>query len=468
MEITAENENRGQRDKYFWILAILAALILLAPIRVGDLAGYDDASYAHMAKEIVKTGDWINIRSNGYPALEHPPLLAWMEASLFHVFGLSDPMAKLPSALCGLGTVLLVYWLGRRLLGEWHAVLAMLAMAGSVYFIKYAARAMTDVPFTFFFLCGICSWLLTRSDPRWYLAAGAFTGLALITRGLMGLGLPVIFAVDLLITHRRPRLLYSAAALALAFLPLSAWYAYMISTHGSEFFSTHMAWLDREVYGGLSPAWRRYTGLPEYAWMLTKSYWPWLPAMIFGVVTVIRNRDRQMAILIIWVAVVFALCGITRSRVLRYMLPAYPAFAILTSIGILRLFTEAQTRKVMRVLIPVLAVGVISIAIFPPVRLHAAVVRPIATAATSATSPNERVGFYDEGQPRFDETNQMQWYGDRYLFILLTPEELEHSLSARQARVYVVDSGTYKSRFESRIPHQIIATSGHLVCLRLT
>jgi hypothetical protein len=175
-----------------------------------------------------------------------------------------------------------------------------------------------------------------------------------------------------------------------------------------------------------------------------------------------------MAILIIWVAVVFALCGITRSRVLRYMLPAYPAFAILTSIGILRLFTEAQTRRVMRVLIPVLAVGVISIAIFPPVRLHAAVVRPIATAATSATSPNERVGFYDEGQPRFDETNQMQWYGDRYLFILLTPGELEHSLSARQARVYVVDSGTYKSRFESRIPHQIIATSGHLVCLRLT
>jgi hypothetical protein len=60
---------------YFWIFATLSAILLIAPLRTGDLAGYDDASYAHMAKEVARTGDWSNIRSNGYPALEHPPLL---------------------------------------------------------------------------------------------------------------------------------------------------------------------------------------------------------------------------------------------------------------------------------------------------------------------------------------------------------------------------------------------------------
>lgn len=458
----------GRRDKYFWILAILSAMILLAPIRKGDLAGYDDASYAHIAKDIVRTGNWIDIQSNGYPALEHPPLLPWMQAALFSVFGFSDMAAKLPSALCGLGTILLVYWLGRRLLGEWHGVLAMLVMAGSVYFIKYAARAMTDVPITFFFVCAICSWVLTEDNPRWYLAAGAFTGLALLTRGLMGLGLPVIFGAYLFITSRRPRPFYAAAGLALALAPLIAWYAYKILTYESWFWTVHMAWLDRQVYGALSPPWRRYTGGFEYAWMLTKSYWPWLPVMIAGLVSVVRNRDHRLSILVIWVVVVFGLCAVTRSRVLRYMLPAYPAFAILASIGLLRVFTEEQTRRTMSILIPVLAIGVTGIALFPPARMHAAVIRPIAAAATAATSANERVGFYDEGQPRFDETNQMQWYGDRYLHILLTPDELVTALTTRKSQVFVVDRGAYKSRIEFCMPHQIVTISGHLVCVRLT
>jgi len=155
---------------YFAALAILSAIVMLAPIRTGDLAGYDDARYALVAKDIVLTGNWTDLKSNGQPALEHPPLLPWIQAALFLKFGFSDPIAKLPSALSGIGTVLLVYWLGRKLTGDrFTALLAMFVMATSVYFIKYTARAMTDVPFTFLFLCSICAWVLSEEDPRWYL-----------------------------------------------------------------------------------------------------------------------------------------------------------------------------------------------------------------------------------------------------------------------------------------------------------
>ncbi len=157
--------------RYFWIIAILSAILLANPSQYPDLTGYDDALFAHIAKDILKTGDWLNIRSNGYPALEHPPMLAWMEAALFRVFGVSDAAARTPSILSGFGTILLVYWLARRLLRDrLAAVLAMLIMAGTLYFLKYAARAMTDVPFTFFFLSAICAWSLAEEDPRWYLA----------------------------------------------------------------------------------------------------------------------------------------------------------------------------------------------------------------------------------------------------------------------------------------------------------
>ena len=340
-------------------------------------------------------------------------------------------------------------------------------MAGSVYFIKYAARAMTDAPITFFFLCAICAWTLTEDNPTWYVATGAFIGVALMTRGLVGLALPAIFLGDLLVNRRRPNVLYAVAGLVLAFGPLTAWYAHQIGAYGSWFFEVHDAWLDREVFGALTPSWRRYTGAFEYAWMLTKSYWPWLPFMIAGIVTVIRTKNRRLAMLIIWTVAVFGLCAMARSRVLRYMLPAYPAFAILSSVGLLTLFTKQQTERAMRILVPAVALVVVGIAISPPVRLHAAEVRPIALASTAATIPGQRVSFYDAGQPRFDETNQMLWYGDRYLFILLRPQELDEAVANRQTDVFVVDKDTYASRFESRVPNSIVAASGHLVCLRL-
>lgn len=455
--------------RYFLILAILSAILVLAPLRTGDLTGYDDAQYAHIAKDILRTGDWIVLHSNGEPALENSPMLDWMEASLFAAFGFSDALARLPSALCGLGVILLVYWLARRLSGDsWTAVLTMFVMATTLYFLKYTARGMTDVPFTFFVLCAVCAWSLTEDDPRWYLAAGVCTALAQLTRSIMGLALPAVFVLHLLITRRRPPWRYAIPGLVVAYLPLVAWYAYLIHRFGAWFVQVHSTWLQNEVYGGLTPAWRRYTGAFEYAWMLLKSYWPWLPAMIAGLVAVIRGRDRRLWLLIPWVAVVFILCAAARSRVLRYMLPAYPAFAILAALGLRKFVPDRILRRSFRVAVPVAAVAVLAVAAFPRTHYEAAEIRPIAKAATAATDPGERVAFYDGGLPRFDEDNQMQWYGDRFLIRLFSRAQLQEALNAGRARVFVLDQDAYRTFVAGRISHQVLTESGHLICIRLT
>ncbi len=454
--------------RFFWTLAILSALLLLAPIRVGDLAGYDDARFALVAKHVVQSGHWLEIESNGGPALEHPPLFSWMEAALFVPFGLSDSLAKLPSALCGLGVILLVAWLGRRMTGDpFIGALAMFVMATSIYFIKYASRAMTDVPFTFFFLAAVCSWVLSEDNPRWLLAAGAFAGLAQLTRALMGVSIPLLFAVDMLVNRRRRPLGYLIAGLALAFVPPIAWYAQWIYRYGEEFFVRHSMYMNQEVTGELSPAWRRYTGAFEYIWMVAKSYWPWLPAMVAGMVVVIRKRDPKLRLLIAWVAVIYVLCAITKSRVLRYMLPAYPAFAILAAIGMLWLIPERHLRNALRVLTPVLAVVVLVVAIRPPVIWHATETRPIALASTRATAPGELITFYDDGAPRFDEMNQLLWYGDRYFVAVLEPGKLPEALRNPQTRLFIVDANAYQSEVDDRVPNDIVARAGHLVCFWL-
>lgn len=453
----------------FAILAILSAILLFAPLRTGDLAGYDDAQYAHQAKDILRSGDWLVLQSNGEPALENPPLVEWMEASLFAAFGFSDTLARLPSALCGLGVILLVYWLARKLTADpFTALLAMFVMITSLYFLKYAARGMTDVPFTFFVLCAVCAWSRTEDHPRWYLATAACIALAQLTRSMMGLALPAVFLLHLAVSRRRPAWRYAIPALALAYLPLAAWYAWLLHLYGWWFVGVHSTWLRNEVYGGLSPAWRRYTGAFEYAWMLAKSYWPWLPAMLAGLVAVVRGRDRKLWLLAAWVAVVFALCAATRSRVLRYMLPAYPAFAILAALGLRQFVADRTLRAGLRVATPLLALVVLAVAAFPRTHYEAAEIRPIAQAATAATAPGERVGFYDGGQPRFDEDNQLQWYGDRFLVRIFTRAQLLNALHRGRARVFVLDLDSYRRDVAGQLDHQVLARSGHLICIRLT
>jgi len=454
--------------RYFWILAALSAILLLAPIRAGDLAGYDDARYALVAKHVALTRHWLEIESNGGPALEHPPLFSWMQAALFIPFGLSDPVAKLPSALCGLGVILLVAWLGRRITDSPFAgVLAMFVMATSIYFIKYAARAMTDVPFTFFFLAAVCCWLLAEEEPQWLLAAGAFAAFAQLTRALTGLSIPLFFAADLMVNHRRLPSRYLIAAAAIAFAPPIAWYAQWIAHYGHRFFVESTLYMNQEVTGELSPAWRRYTGLFEYLWMISKSYWPWLPAMVAGIAFVVRNKDPRTRVLIPWIAVVYVLCAITKSRVLRYMLPAYPAFAILSAIGLLWLLPDRYVRNGLRALTPPLALFVLWIAIHPPVAIHAVDTHPMALESTAATTPGDLITFYDAGARRNDEMNEMLWYGDRYFVPVFDPGKLAGALEKPRSQVFIMDVETFQAQVEPRFPNQVIARAGHLICFRL-
>jgi 4-amino-4-deoxy-L-arabinose transferase-like glycosyltransferase len=456
-----------QRQARFLVLALAAAILFLGEIRQGDLAGYDDAMYSLEAKGIVRTGDWLTPQSRGAPALEHPPLFVWTQAAFLSVLGVSDPVAKLPPALCALGTVLLTYWLARRLLKDaLTAAVAMFVMLATPYFIKYAGHAMTDVPTAFLFVCAMCAWSLAEDDSRWYLAAGVFTAMALMVRGLIGFGLPVIFAIDLIAHRRRPAWRWLTPALIIAVLPLTAWYMYVLLRYRGYAANLQQGWLEREVYGSLTPAWRRYTGAFEYAWMLTKSYWPWLPVMLAGIVAIVRERRRPLFLLVIWAGTVFLLCAATRSRVLRYMLPAYPAMAILSAIGLLKWIPRRVIERAMDWAPALAGVGAIFIVLVLPPNWHASEIREVAQANDRAVRPGEPVGFYDNGDPRYDETNQLEWYGNSLPVMLPTRADLEGALQGGSVRVFVLDQATYRGRLPA-LPHEVIAQSGHLISLRL-
>ena len=290
--------------------------------------------------------------------------------------------------------------------------------------------------------------------------------MALMVRGLIGFGLPVIFAAHLIALRRRPRWGYLIPALLIAFLPLAAWYGYLFFRYRDYFVDLHQGWLSREVYGPLSPPWRRYTGAIEYAWMLLKSYWPWLPATVAGIVVIFRERRRPLFVLLAWAGTVFLLCAAARSRVLRYMLPAYPAFAILAAIGLLKWTPRRIIERTMDWAPPIAVVVAILIIVLLPPGWHATEIRAIAQAQDRVLPAGERVGFYDKGDPRYDETNQLEWYGNDLPVFLPTRADLERTLQAGSIRVFVIDKATYREQVQP-LPHDVITESGNLISLRL-
>jgi 4-amino-4-deoxy-L-arabinose transferase-like glycosyltransferase len=142
---------KGLRISHLLAVAALAVALLFPNLNRGGLSGYDDALYAHEGKEMLRTGDWWTVHFNGAPNFEYPPVFIWLEAASMRVFGVNDYAAKLPSALAGLGTILILYFLTLELSGDvWLAAVAMLVLTTTQLFVKYAMHAMTDVPFTFF------------------------------------------------------------------------------------------------------------------------------------------------------------------------------------------------------------------------------------------------------------------------------------------------------------------------------
>ncbi len=451
----------------FFCLALAAAILFLGAIRLGDLPGYDDGVYSVQAKNLANHGHWLAPQIRGATSMEHPPLFVWTQAVFLLIFGKSDFVAKLPAALAAFATVLLIYWLARRLLDDvFAASVAMFVMLATPYFIKYAGHAMTDVPTALLFLCAVCAWSLAADNPRWVLAAGIFTAMALMVRGLIGLALPAIFLIDLIARRRRPPVGYLFSATILAFLPITIWYVHLLSLFRGHFVQIHEVWLGKEVFGQLNPPWRRYTGLPEYVWMLAKSYWPWLPFTIAGIVVVIRERRRPLFVLIGWIGTVLLLCAAARSRVLRYMLPAYPAFSILAAAGILKLVPRRIVERAMNWAAPFALLAALMIALFFRPTFHATETRAVAEAESRILPAGTTIGFYDKGDPRQDETNEIEWYGDDVPTEPYNTTDLTAALESGTVRVFMIDRDTYQQRFAS-LPHHVIAQSGHLITVKL-
>src|ERR1700686_401972 len=97
------------------LLALALAILWFGQLELRHLVPSDEGRYAEMAREMLRTGDWITPRYNGYKYFEKPPLQTWANALTFAWFGIGEWQARLYAALTGFAGVLLVGYTGKRL-----------------------------------------------------------------------------------------------------------------------------------------------------------------------------------------------------------------------------------------------------------------------------------------------------------------------------------------------------------------
>ena len=434
---------------HFLLLASLSFLILFVPLRRGDLSGYDDAVYAHQAKEILRTGDWWNLRYNGAPSFGLPPMFLWMEALSLSVFGLSDLAAKIPAAVAGFGTIVLVYYLARELTDDlWVSRLAMLVLVSTQFFMRYATHAMTDVPFTFFCTLAIFLYVKGLRSPGYLVLAGLPVACAILTRSVLGI-IPAGIVVAHLVATRRYDVIRSrqfAGFVGAGGFPAGHFGSCVqYRLHGIEFVRGHAAFVLAHGVRRTSPgrcgmnwgnswntrsSWRRDIGPGCRSW-------PWDYTSRPGMA--ISRRDSGAVLLVVWVLGVIVPLSFAEIKYLRYILAAFPAFAILSAQVLNDWIPLRRKIQSFTALYALGGVFVIYAALVPMTLLRATDMRLLAPVVDVHTSPQERILVYTAGRQDWGIQNQLLWYGNRNTELLTDLADVKSKLESGTSTVVVID-----------------------------
>lgn len=357
MANSTENSLRMGRVHSWGPIAILAALgvavflgTILSPPSLMDEV---DSVAAHIARNMLESGDWVTPRINGVIYLEKSPLNYWLIAASYFVFGVHDWAARLPVALGAIALILLVATFGRWAFGPRAGFYSGLAIGSCVGLFLFTRIIIPDVLVTFAITAALFFVMRALDDGRriWALGYGAAIGAGLLLKGLIAAVFPAAIVVIFLLcrhelwrweTIRRLRLHIAVpTALAIA-VP---WFVLAILANPPQFDFTMESqpgvyrgffWfyvMNEHVLRFLGMRYPKdYDTVPRLAFLLLHVVWifPWtafLPAAL-------RDRDFSgragavRLICLIWIGflVSFFLLSTTQEY---YTMPCYPAFALL-------------------------------------------------------------------------------------------------------------------------------------------
>ncbi len=325
-----------------WTVLLLLAFLCIAKIPAmltADIQPWDEGMYAARVNSIHINGDFFDQSQHsvaGFETATHPPLLIWLGYFSASIFGLDEFVFKLTVFIFGLLCVLFIIKLGERLYSFETGFLSALVFTSTYLFTVYAKRFQLDIPLAFFFI--LCFYFFTRyvqGDGRKFLLwAGVVFGVALMTKSLVGIFIPMILLAYLILKGKRDvvfnfkdLVLLTEVGLVVA-LP---WHLFMVIKHGSIFldylFGFHIYARAVEGFGDTV----KPSGVFYYFSILMNNI-PFSLVLLYILIKDVfsfKSLDWKKVFLWTWFLTVFAVITIFVTKIDTYFLPILPAACII-------------------------------------------------------------------------------------------------------------------------------------------
>ena len=334
------------------LLLLLGALLYVAFLGLRDVWYPDEPDIAEVARAMFRSGDWVHPRRMGEIWVDYPPMIYWAGTVSSHLLGgMSAFSLRLPNALAAIATVLMIGFVASRWFDARAGLWAGISLLTFVEFVAEANGYRPDVLFTFAISAGMLLYASGAGDrPFWLLRAAAFVcfGLAMLSKGPLGLLLPGLVLVLWLASQRRWRRIIEMAPLSVISVAVYwPWFAATAAGMGwdnmlHEFYAQNFErFMTGELRGHAQP-WFYY--LRDF-WVVLMP-WSWLvPPAIWWLVRSGRYRDPNVGLALWWFGTFLVFLSMAATKRPLYLLPAYPAIALLLAPWLASVGRKAEERE---------------------------------------------------------------------------------------------------------------------------
>ncbi len=355
--VTAEGASSQPRVSLFATVSVFLVLaIWLGTLDLRELMPSDEGRYAQIAREMAATGDWVTIRYNGLKYFEKPPFHLWMSALAFEVFGVGAWQARLWGALGGLFTIAIMMAAAARWWGRGVGVSAGWVLVAMPLWNLGAHFNSLDTGVSAALTVALGCFLLAQhpqagavSRRRWMLAVWAAMGIAVLTKGLIGLVLPGLVLVVYTLWSRDWALwarMHIGLGLAVFATVTVPWFA-LVAMRNPEF--AHFFFVHEHFQRYTSTVHQRHEPWWFFSPLMVAGFLPW-SGLWRGLVRRVREAPRATSVfqperlLAAWVVAIFVFFSASGSKLPGYILPVMPALAVLGALALERLTERSLVR----------------------------------------------------------------------------------------------------------------------------
>lgn len=324
------------------VFLLLLFYIFLTGIGSYSLLAKDEPRYAGCALEMIENKDWIVPKFNFQDRFDKPVFYYWMIGVSYVLLGVNEFSSRFPSALCAILLVLFTWYTARKVLGKIPGFISALILATSIEYILLGRRAATDIALCLFFSGALYSMYLGyfikdwKVKIFWTVLSGIFAGLAILTKGPIGLVLQfgiltlfLIFRKQFDVRHLKVYFMIGFVALLVS-IP---WYIKVHQVTNGEFtktfFFTHNLERFTSVVGEHpGPFW-------FYFPVVLLGFMPWTLFFISALSSLVKrfykpSFNRFILFCLIWAAVVFLFFSACKTKMPTYILLLFPPISITT------------------------------------------------------------------------------------------------------------------------------------------